>query len=401
MLVFKNAYLLDGTGKEPLEGATIVIEGSKITDVGKRLAIPDGAQVIDLSGKPILPGFADAHTHFGGTDRLDRPILTGRFDSYDYAASREAFLNWGVTTVRSGSDFMPDILEFRNEVNENKICSPRIITCGCGLQTKGGHPGYTVYLSNQDILDRALVTVDEDTDIEDQIQKLVDTDVDLIKVFIQDNNPLKNQEVCPRLSNEQLKRIADATHKHGKRLMVHINDTKDLLDAVSIGADTIEHVINCCASHLDIPEKLIETMVERGIWVVPTMFSCRTYDAAIGKKMAYHGLVDAIKRFIKGGVKIGVGCDSGIPLIPYGESLHEEMEILTTLGMSPLEVITAATGGNARLFGQEDTFGTIEPGMVADLVVLGSNPLEDIRNTRNIQMVLRNGKIVVDRFLSE
>ncbi|NLO97782.1 MAG: amidohydrolase family protein [Peptococcaceae bacterium] len=400
MLVFKNALLIDGTGQSPCEGITVIIEGKKITQVGKDLPIPEGAQVIDLKGQVLLPGFSDAHTHIGGSDRLDRPGLSGRFDSYDYAQNREAALQWGVTTVRSAGDFTPEILEFRDEVNQGKIRSPRIIACGRFIQAQDGHPGYTVFAADQNILDNAMVLVNEQTDIEAEVKKLVDAGVDFIKTFISDDNKMDYPNSVPRLSNEQLKRIADTAHKYGKRLAIHVDDLKDMADAVTIGADTIEHTINVGSTYHELTDDLLKALTSREVWVVPSMIATKNHDVMPNIPPVYDKLKEVIRKFIQAGVKIGVGCDSGIPFVPYGECVHLEMELLTEVGMSPLAAITAATGGNAKMFGQDHIFGTVEPGKAADLVILGSNPLQDIKNTRDIKMVLRDGRIVVDNLLS-
>ena len=91
---------------------------------------------------------------------------------------------------------------------------------------------------------------------------------------------------------------------------------------------------------------------------------------------------------------MGVGCDSGIPLVPYGECLHMELELLVEAGMTPLEAVTAATGGNARMLRRAEEFGTVRPGLSADLVAVAGDPLKDIRNTRSIRLVISRGRIV-------
>jgi len=400
MLCLKNAFLVDGTGQNPQEGVTVVVQGKTIVQVGRDITIPEDAQVIDLKHKPLLPGFSDAHTHLGGSDSLDRPGLTSRFANYNYAQNREAALEWGVTAVRSAGDFTPEILEFRDEVNEGKFRSPRILACGRFIQAQNGYPGYAVFSADQNILDNAMVLVNDQTDIEAEVKKLVEAGVDFIKTVISDDNKMDYPNSVPRLSNEQLKRIADAAHKYGKRLMVHVDDLKDMAEAIAIGADTIEHIISVGSSNHELTDELLKTLTSRDVWVVPTMIAIKNHDAMPGIPPVYATLEKVVREFIKAGVKIGVGCDSGIPFVPYGECVHLEMELLTEAGMSPLAAITAATGGNAKMFGQEHFFGTVEPGKAADLVVLGSNPLQDIKNTRDIKMVLRDGRIVVDKLLN-
>jgi imidazolonepropionase-like amidohydrolase len=401
MLVFKNAFLIDGTGGDPVQGAAVAVDGKKIVQVGKDISWPEGAWVIDLQGKPLLPGFSDAHTHIGGSDRLDRPGLTGRFGSYDYAKNREAALNWGVTTVRSAGDFTPEILTYRDAVNRGRIRSPRILASGRMIQANGGHPAFTVFLSDQSVIDNACILLNDNTDIEAEIKKLAEAGVDWIKAFLSDDNKMQYPNTAPRLSNGQLRRIAVAAHQCGKPLMVHVDDIGNLAEALAIGADSVEHAVNVATSDHEISDEVLTSLTSRDVWVVPSMVATKNHDGSVtGAPLVYPALEKAIRRMVQAGVKIGVGCDSGIPFVPYGECVHTEMELLTAVGLSPLAAITAATGGNAKMFRREDVFGTVEPGQAADLVVLGANPLADIKNTRDIKMVLRDGKVVVDNFLS-
>ena len=402
MLVFKNAFLIDGTGNEPVEGATVIIENEKITEAGKGVDVPKNACVLDLKGKTIVPGFSDAHSHIGGCDNFDRPGLSGRFDSYDYIENMAKAMTWGVTTVRSAGDFTPEILAYRNEVNEGKIRSPRIIASGRMVQANGGHPAFTVFFSDQKVIDNACVLVDDTTDIETEIKKMIDSGVDWIKTFLSDDDKMNYPESAPRLSNQQLRKIADVAHKYGKPLMVHVDDIGDLVEAVDIGADSIEHTINTGTSDHELTDETLKLLTSKDVWVVPTMIATLRHDGGFEHvPRVYAELEKAVGKMITAGVKLGVGCDSGIPFVPYGECVHLEMELLTKAGMSPLAAITAATGGNAKMFRKADEFGTIEAGKSADLVVLKDNPIEDIINTRSIKMVVNKGKVVLDNILSE
>lgn len=402
MLVLKNAVLIDGTGAPPQRDATVILKGKQIEAVGRGLPVPDGAQVVDLEGMTLLPGFSDAHTHFGGSARLDRPGLTGRFGSYDYAEHREAALRWGVTAVRSAGDFTPEILEFRDEVNAGKIRSPRVIAAGRMVQADGGHPAFTVFFSDAAIVENACVILRADTDIEAEIAKLSDLGVDWIKIFVSDDNKMQYPCTVPRLSNEQLRRIVDAAHKHGKPVMAHVDDIGNLKDAVLCGADSVEHTINVATSDHEVTDEVLRLLTGRDVWVVPTMTATNLHEGSIpGAPPVYPALETAVGKMVRAGVKFGVGCDSGIPFIPFGECVHMEMELLVRAGMEPLAAVTAATGGNAKLFRKNDVFGTVEPGKAADLVVLGSSPLDDIRNTRDIRLVFRDGSVVIDRFFAQ
>ena len=401
MLVFKNALLIDGTGAEPLPDATVILEGKTILRVGQSLPVPDGALVIDLKGKPLLPGFSDAHTHMGGSADPKRR-RSSRFDTYDFAENRDSALRWGVTTLRSAGDFTPDILNFRDDVNAGKYRSPRMLAAGRYFQARGGHPLSTIFSDDPVIAENACVLIDECTDIEAEVEKIADMGVDWIKAIVGDDNKFKYPDTkVPALSDKQLRRITDAAHKRSLPVMAHIDDIGDMIRAVYVGIDTIEHTINIATSDHEMTDEALFLLTDRDVWVVPTLVVPKLRDGCVpGAPLVWPALQVAAARMIEAGVHIGVGCDSGIPSIPYGECVHIEMELLTELGYSPLRAITAATGGNAKMMRASHLFGTIAPGLAGDVVVLGSNPLEDIKNTRDIRLVLRDGAVVVDKLLS-
>lgn len=375
MLAFKNAMLIDGTGCAPVANATVLIEGKTICEVGVGLNIPDEAQVIDLKGKTLLPGFSDAHTHVGGSASLERPGCSGRFASYDFAEFRNAMLNWGITTIRSAGDFTPDIVDVRNAINDGVMRGPRMLVSGKMLQAKGGHPHSSVYFDDPAVGENVCVLIDESTDIEAEIKTLVDLGVDWIKAVVSDDNKMRYPCTVPRLSNEQLRRIVDTAHKYAKPVMMHADDIGNMRDALDAGADSIEHVINVATSDHDMTDEMLKLLTSRDIWVVPTLVGTKKHDGSIEKApLVWDDLKVAASKLVAAGVKLGVGCDSGIPFVPFGDTVHAEMELLVEVGMSPLAALTAATGGNAKMLRGADKFGTIEPGKMADLVVLEAAP---------------------------
>jgi len=402
MLAFINARVIDGTGRPPVENAAVVVNGTQIESVGISLPVPEGAVIVDLKGRTVLPAFSDAHTHFGGTDLLTRPGLGGRDITYDYALNSDVNLQWGVTTVRSAGDFMPDITDFRNDAASKGLHAPRILTAGRMFAAPGGHPLDTVFMSNETIRENACILCRDDTDIDAEVKNLADAGVDWVKAFLSTMNKMNYPHPVPRLSYDTLKRITDAAHKYGKPVMLHIENPDDMAEAVEFGVESIEHTIGVGSQRFEISNDLLTRLRSSGAFVIPTLSAIKAHDGMLeGAELVYPHLETAVKRMADAGVRLAVGCDSGIPFLPYGECVHIEMELFTALGLSPMETLCIATRENAKLFRLDNKLGTIEAGKLADIVVLDADPLSDISNTRKICLVMKEGSVVSDHFLSK
>ena len=399
MFALKNAVLIDGTGKEPIPQCTILMEHGKFKEIGTDIPVPSGAMVMDLQGKTVIPGLIDAHVHISGSSRLDRPGMSHLVPSYDFAEMREGCLRWGVIAVRSCGHFMEETLAFRDGVNNGTIeRSPRVCLSGPMFQSRGGHPCYTVFMSDPEVEQDACAVIDDDTQIEPIIRQSKEQGVDFTKIFYAHLNKMDYPNPVPRISKQKLKEIIDVSHQYGLSVTVHVDCPAEMLDAVQCGADCIEHMIGAGELKNKISNELIDLTKKSGAVVDPTMISIKRFDPMGSAPSIWDAVKEAVRKCYDAGIPMAVGCDAGIPFVPFGEAVHDEMACLNEAGIPPLEVITMATGGNAKLLKMEDHIGTIEPGKDADLIVLEKDPLEDIRNTKTIQLVVSKGKIVTDYF---
>lgn len=409
MLAFVHANLIDGTGEKPVSDAVVLVQGKIIVAAGCGIGVPEDATVVDLCGKTLLPGFIDAHVHLGGSDSLDDHMGNqGRHATWNYAYNIDQLLTWGVTAVRSGGDWTPDILAFRDEVEQGLVRAPHVVAPGRFIQSYEDHPLCTVYGNDALVMQNACVLIYEGDGadrIEAAVRRAVDESVDVIKVFCGDDNKLlyPRDTTVPSMTDEQLRLAVRFAHEAGKRVMGHVDDLCDMDRAVNAGIDTIEHVCNVCTDpDQELDDGLLEKLVTRGVYVTPTLVATAEHEE--------HGFVNgapsvapaarlAVRKMVQARVRIGVGTDAGIPFVAYGRALHREMKELVSCGMTPLQVLAACTCGNAELLQRDNSFGTVQVGKIADLVVLGSNPLEDIQNTRDIFLVMRDGRVVVDKGL--
>ncbi|MEL7563293.1 MAG: amidohydrolase family protein [Dehalobacterium sp.] len=401
MLTITNAGLIDGTGAPLQNNIILIIDGKRLVAVGRDIPVPGGSAVIDAKGRFVIPGLIDAHVHLGGDSGLERVTLGGRVATYDYAYTRETLLANGITTIRSAGDFMPDIREVRELTKEGKMRGPRIFACGKMFQAPGGHPQYTVFGDLDAIRDNAIVLCETPQQAAEEVKRLAALGVEFIKAIFSNVNKMHYPDRVPRLSEEILQAIADAARSQGLPLMVHVENPTDMALAVKIGAYSIEHAFGIGADYAEMTDDILRLLVESGVYVVPTLVAVHNTDGGIpGFPLAEAYMMDIMRKMVQAGVKLGVGTDGSVPFVPYGQALHTEMKLFTEAGFSPMEALIAATAGNAGIIGQLENLGTLEAGKYADLVVLGSNPLDDIANTQDIKMVIQEGRIVVDNMLA-
>jgi imidazolonepropionase-like amidohydrolase len=413
-----GGWLIDGTGLVPIDDAVVLIANNKIKAVGRanRVKIPAGATIIEVRGKYILPGLIDAHNHLEGLglneedaefsdtpEKLRQVILNNaQLDFYS-----------GVTTVRDcGSSEM--VLKLREQIEAN---GPRLLAAGPQFVKKDPtQPSLPLFLEYDDVKEAK-------KKIHEQIAK----GADLIKVRITRQRPM------PTI--EEMTAIVHEAHRAGLRVAVHTDVPHEdaIRLAVAAGADTIEH--NAVLRAYD--DRILLDMARKNIILVPTLFPIqaqrvdplektddelieqplqsrlqpevlqalykraalwrknlvewrsRGYDAK--RTLKETALVVARVRSL--GVKIALGPDTGSDLVPHGR-LYKEMVLYVNQGIPPMEVIQMATKLGAEALGKEKELGTIEPGKLADLIVIDGDPLLDIEAIRNVVMVIKNGKPV-------
>ncbi len=384
-LAVRNARIIDGQGVRPKESHSILIEGEKISCIAPDSHLPSekllGHEVIDATGKSVIPGIINMHQHFifkrtygplWYQFKLPVPVLTTRA-----IKNALAELKSGITTVRElGS--VAGINQCLKYMIEHKfILGPRIFSAGQPLGITGSHAKAIAQPVNGVHEARRWVR--------ERVQY-----VDWVKVFASfDPFDFGGEEYArPEFEIEELKVMADEAHKAGKKIAAHAVGSKAIRNAVEAGVDTIEHGIY-------LNKELARIMKERNIVLIPTLTAYTqtlnpTY-ARGDKWIELHAAViephkKSFKLALEEGVKIGMGLDS------LGD-LKEEVRLWRDAGgMDANEIIKICTRDNAEILGVEETLGTIEEGKIADLVILDENPLEDIENIEKISYIIKEGR---------
>jgi imidazolonepropionase-like amidohydrolase len=413
--VLDGFTLIDGTDRQPVASAAMIIVDGRIQWTGpqSRLKVPAGAQVMHLAGKYIMPGLMNLHGHLGNT--VDLAQDPKNFTRENVEKQLELYASYGVTSVVSMGSDQDLIFQLRAEQREGRPHLTRIFTAGRGFTGIGGYPTTAQGMKGVPFEVGTTAEVDQD------VAQLADKKVDLVKIWVDDH--LGREKKIPL---DLAKAIIAGAHQHGLKVAAHIFYLEDAKALVDAGLDGLAHSVR----DKPVDDALIASMKKRGAFqaaatltreestfifakpgpllddafftrgVSPTVLGTLkspTFQNKVAADPDYakypqflRTAMQNLKKLSDSGVKIGFGTDSGPPARFQGYFEHWELQLMTESGLTPMQVITDATRNAAEFLHAKD-LGTLERGKWADLIVLGKNPLQDIRNTRSIEMVMIAG----------
>ena len=411
-LAIVGAQLIDGTGADPVADSVVVIRDGRIEAAGARdtTPVPEGAEVIDATGKTIIPGLVDLHGHYGGS----------------LAASEQALksqLYYGVTTTRSIGSDPPDKVALMLEAHAGRPDLPRAFTAGLGFSYPEGFNSSFTNLPTSEEEARAMV------------REQAALGIHFTKMWV-NAVPAPGVKIPPEIRAA----IVDEALKSGVIPVAHIDEEADAVQLLEAGLNEFLHstVLTFgpgAGVPMDDPEPsqaFLQLCLERDCAFTPTLSitqnnwhfaehpellddpdlravmnpralerfdnpetRARIVDAPgfADRKAAFRQVQDFVKTIHDAGIKVALGTDSGTANVPMGWGTHHELELYVEAGLTPMETLVAATAtGASRVppVGEAD-FGTLEAGMSADLIVLNADPLADISNTLDIDRVMLRG----------
>jgi imidazolonepropionase-like amidohydrolase len=401
-LAITDVRIIDGNGGAPIEHGAIVLDGRRIEAVGSQseVIVPAGAKRINGGGKTALPGLADMHVHLlGGTNGVGLDIL-------GYQKYLNALLYAGVTTVMDTGNVVPFILQLRAEVQAGRILGPRIYCVGPLVDGADPvWPALSVAIASKDQVPRIVGT-------------LADEKVDFVKLYV-------------GLSDQLVRAISAEANRHGLRTIIDQWSRNGSADITQEGIAGFAHF----PSHR-ISDETIASIKAHNVFLISTLAVQesslgrrfqdlsflddpliadttpkaaleglrREYGSLNAKQLAdkstftnrvdLEGAESNVPRLRDAGVLFAAGTDAVYPGDFQGEGLHRELELLVESGLSPLEAITVATKNAAAIVNASTEWGTLEPGKLANLILVEGKPDQRIADTHHVALVIKEGAVI-------
>ena len=413
-----GGMLIDGYEVPPLHHAAVVIENDKILEVGPaaQVKIPVDATVIDTSGRVMMPGLIEEHAHLsilghGDYNRWYPWIVKNGYMEKVMEISAKQLLMAGITTAVDLGGPLKESLSVRDRITKGQIPGPHMLVSGPWVTRSLGN-----YPPEMNVMQKLIDTPAEAAAATDE---LITAGVDVIKAYV-------------NLTPTHYKAITDTAHKRGIRVHAHVYAERDVRNALENGVDVLTHsgsagtappysqqlitdIVNAgraiviTAAHrswvfpdtVGFPERLQDPQLKQDFALIPGLwdevqnslknFQGLGYFARTDREMFFRER--GVKQFLESGVVLGMGTDSGTPMNFHTEALWREIKAHVDMGMSPMRAIMAATRVNARsVIGKPDR-GTIEPGKLADIIVVNGNPLYDITALSHVETVVKSGVV--------
>ena len=397
--------LLDTNNGEISKAVTIRIKGNKILEITKGYATPKkNDEIVNLKQSYVLPGFMDMHVHLAQEyvpKAERRSKIEPEYRALFAANAASKTLMAGFTSVRNLGDGGMETISLRDAIKEGLVIGPRIFTSGKTIATTGGHgdPTNGMPKDNYSPPSPEEGVIDSPEDAKKAVRQRYKDGADGIKITATGGvlSVAKSGE-NPQFTDEELNSIVATANDYGLWTAAHAHGKEGMKRAVIAGINSIEH-----GTYMD--QEVMDLMKSKGTYYVPTIMAGdwvaekakipNFFPALVKPKAEKIGpqIQSTFAKAYKAGVKIAFGTDSGVSA--HGDN-WQEFILMTNAGMTNQDALKSATIETAKLLRIEDKLGQIKPGMLADIIAVQQNPVEDISTVENVIFVMKDGVIYKD-----
>lgn len=411
--ILKNATLLDGTidakgAMKVQKNIDIAIDGDRIVSIKKDIKDTDGYEIVELSGKYVVPGLINMHVHLAASgkppkanakpvnykklfDTLTKfPFILKIFENMGLNLAKNYLLS-GTTTIRTVGGILDNDSKARDLINAGKKMGPRIVACNTAVSVPGGHFAGSLATEAENAKQAVL-----------DVEKIASTNPDWIKLMITGGVMDASAEGEPgvlRMTPDIVNAACKKAHELGYKVAAHIESPEGVKAALENGVDTIEHGAKPDANII----KLFKAKKAAHICTISPALPYVNLPEEISHcgdlgrkngKVVVDGIIECAKQCIKNGIPVGIGTDGGCNFVTAYDTWRELYYFSKYVEVTPAFALHTATQVNAEILGMQDEIGTIQKGKCADMLIVDNNPIEDLKNLRNPYMVVNKGQII-------
>jgi imidazolonepropionase-like amidohydrolase len=395
-IVIKAGNLIDPSKGTVAKDQIIVVENGKIKSVGAGTSIPANAQVVDLSREWVLPGLMDAHTHLTLTEVIGGNAPFESFylkESTAYRAMRalhngEILLRAGFTTIRDvGNDADYAMKDAARAVQAGWFMGPTMLTSGKIIAPFGGQ-STAIPHEQGEFWKYEYIDADSPAEMRKAVRQNIYYGADVIKL-VADNNAY-------HLSLDEVRAAVDEAHHAGRPVAVHVYGGEAAQNVIEGGVDSLEH-------GFDLTDAQLQLMKQKGIVLVGTDFPRAQLDIVgtsggifASPEVLAPKIIDRLRRAHRMGLTLAFGTDTVIevPNKTRADLMLDYLPVWRQAGVPPADILKAMTTNPAKLFRVDQDRGAVAPGLAADIIATPANPLDDIEALRQVNFVMKDGKVV-------
>ncbi len=388
--VVKNGQLVDGTGKPAIPNSTVIVQDGRITYAGSAEAAPQtppDARVIDAKGGTILPGLVEAHfhaTYFNIQELQDLDIkYPVEYVSMLTAVNAKLALECGYTAARSGGCLFNVDVWLKKAIENDLIAGPRLATSGREICSAGGLMDWNPEFRKIG-MEGLVFIINGVEDARSAVRALVKDGIEWVKTYPTGDaaSPDTNDHHTLCMNFDEMNAVVETAHNHKLKVTGHCRATEGIKNALRAGYDCIEH-----GTFID--DEGLELLLKRDVPCVPALYFEKAsilrgpefglpQSVIDGHQETLDGGTASALRILRAGGRIGLGGDYGFGWNPHGDYAREITFFVKDVGFTPLEAIMCATKTGAEIMGRSHEFGTVEPGKLADLLIVDGDVLSDI-----------------------
>lgn len=389
-LALANGSVFPGAPTTTTSTGTLLIRDTLVEGTYDTLSAAEAAagrpvETVDITGMTVLPGLIDCHVHLFFTGAIDA-MTNWRSDTEGAAERSVAHLRAGVTTVRDLGGPTPEIFQVRDDIAAGRLPGPRVLAAGPIVTVPDGHGCFI----GEVVRDRV--------ELVEAMRRLADSGADCVKIAVSGGVSTPTSDLfAVQFSESDLGAAVETAHELGLRVAGHASNPEAIRIAASVGIDSVEHAVM-------VDDAAIEALVHGTTTVVPTLAATNKplsflEDERIPQFIRDKGRItlpahrESIKRVVAAGVPMAGGTDAGTTQVAHGLAAMEADQ-LVGCGLTNAEALAAVTSHSAQLLGLADELGTLEPGKLADAVVVAGNPLDDIGCLKDVRLVVKDGAVV-------